>query len=449
LGCHGPKLGAGDQRHTAAKLHESIRKKPTGGKIFSKTRCRGDDGTAWVFRNCLQQLVERSRASFDWALRTVKEYHEKIEYVRIRTGVPGNWYPTATRLDTELKLRAGEYNFNTGDGSMPSGRDQVFISYSHEDREWLARVQAMLKPLVRNSTISVWDDTKIKAGARWKEEIEPALGAAKVAVLLVSPNFLKSDFIAKHELPPILNAAAKDGLLIFWLLVSDCLYEETEIKDYQAAHDISKPLDSLTPAERNAVLADVCRRIKTVNAAPESAPTVGQKPEHSSTRASESLVKLTVRRTYSNDKLQSAQPWREIGDCRFQRDFEVAADPVFDLMVENTSGRSLLFLKTGIRILQRKPETGGVMGGPAQFIKVQAQYSVHCHEDWKRFNLNDNEVWASFQYPVWMKKDDDPFMFTLCLENFCDTDSASSSEIRFCLQTTSGTVESESIWLEQ
>jgi hypothetical protein len=169
--------------------------------------------------------------------------------------------------------------------------------------------------------------------------------------------------------------------------------------------------------------------------------------DHPSTRA-ESLVKLTVRGTYSNEKLQSAQPWREIGHCRFHRNFEVAADPVFDLVVENTSGRSLLLSKTGIRILQRKPGTGGVMGY-AQPVKVQAEYSVHCYEEWKRFNLNAKEVWKSFGDPMRMKKDDSPFRFTLCLENFCDTDNASSSEIRFCLQTSSGKVESESIWLEQ
>jgi hypothetical protein len=161
------------------------------------------------------------------------------------------------------------------------------------------------------------------------------------------------------------------------------------------------------------------------------------------------LVKLTVRGIYSNERLQSAQAWQEEGHCRFHRDFEVAADPVFDLEAVNTSGGSLELSKTGIRILQRKPERGGTMGEYAAFIKVQAKYSVHCPDDWKRGNLNANESWMSFPDPVWMEKDSYPFRFTLCLENFCDTKSASSSEIRFCLQTSSGMVESESIWLEQ
>jgi hypothetical protein len=144
----------------------------------------------------------------------------------------------------------------------PPPRDQVFISYSHKDKKWLEKFQTMLKPLVRNRTISVWDDTTIPVGGKWKEQIDGALAVAKVAVLLVSPNFLESDFIAKHELPPILNAAAQDGLVIFWVYVSSCVYQATEIKNYQAAHGISKPLDSLTPAKRNAVLAAVCRKIE-------------------------------------------------------------------------------------------------------------------------------------------------------------------------------------------
>jgi hypothetical protein len=59
--------------------------------------------------------------------------------------------------------------------------------------------------------------------------------------------------------------------VILWVYISHCLYDETDIEHYQAANEISKPLDSLTPSEQNRVLVDVCRKIK-VAATPKSPP---------------------------------------------------------------------------------------------------------------------------------------------------------------------------------
>jgi hypothetical protein len=145
----------------------------------------------------------------------------------------------------------------------PITRNQVFISYSHQDQEWLTKLQTHLKPMIRNQTLDVWDDTKIKPGAEWRQEIQVALAAAKVAVLMVSPNFLASDFIDENELPPLLDAAQAKGLTIIWIPVSSSSYRETEIEKYQAAHPPNQPLDGLSAAEQNRVLVEICKKIKT------------------------------------------------------------------------------------------------------------------------------------------------------------------------------------------
>jgi hypothetical protein len=144
-------------------------------------------------------------------------------------------------------------------------RHGVFVSYAHTDEVWLERFTVMLQPAVDNADLSVWSDRRINAGANWRSEIEAALRQAKVALLLVSPHFLASQFITKQELPPLLDAAQHEGLTIIWAPVSSCFYTLTPIAKYQAAHNPAQPLDTLTPARRNRAILRICEQVLAVS----------------------------------------------------------------------------------------------------------------------------------------------------------------------------------------
>ena len=139
-------------------------------------------------------------------------------------------------------------------------RTGIFVSYSHADREWLERLRTHLAPLIRDEHLDFWDDTKIAPGASWAGEIERALGKARVAVLLVSPEFLASDYVARVELPAILVRARGD-LIVFWIAIRPSYWEATPLREIQAAHDPHRPLSTLSRAKQDEVLVEIAKKL--------------------------------------------------------------------------------------------------------------------------------------------------------------------------------------------
>jgi hypothetical protein len=106
-------------------------------------------------------------------------------------------------------------------------RDQVFVSYSHRDKKWLDRLLVFLKPYQRQG-LRLFADPYIQVGERWRRAIEGALERACIGVLLVSQDFLASDFIYEQELPPLKRAADRGHLVLICVPVSASTYQVLE-----------------------------------------------------------------------------------------------------------------------------------------------------------------------------------------------------------------------------
>lgn len=84
----------------------------------------------------------------------------------------------------------------------------VFISYSHRDEKLRETLGLHLASLQRQGVIKSWHDRKISAGTEWRQAIDENLNSAEIILLLISENFIASDYcydlemeraIARHD----------------------------------------------------------------------------------------------------------------------------------------------------------------------------------------------------------------------------------------------------------
>ncbi len=144
-----------------------------------------------------------------------------------------------------------------------SRREKVFVSYSHLDKEYLSDVQRHFKPF--KSQIDFWDDSRIAPGQKWKEEIRKVISTTKIAILLVSTDFLGSEFILTDELPPLLEAAEKEGAVILIVILKPCLFEEfDDLNQFQAMNPPNRPVSKMDGNEKEELFVNLVRQTKKI-----------------------------------------------------------------------------------------------------------------------------------------------------------------------------------------
>lgn len=153
----------------------------------------------------------------------------------------------------------------------------VFVSYSHADTAFKIQLEKHLKALSFEGKLSFWTDDQISPGAVWFQEMKWAIDSAIVAVLLVTGDFLASDFIREHEFQPILQRHNALNLKLIWVPVRACNWRETPLQDIQTPISPDKPIAEMK-AERDKAWVKVCQAIKQAAEFPVQSKPLAEPP---------------------------------------------------------------------------------------------------------------------------------------------------------------------------
>jgi hypothetical protein len=230
----------GDDEDIGRRLLEELARSPEGSLALRQLSATRPDLAEGIRRFIGEHLIAQVQAAFPQYERHILYDHEAA---RLTFDDP--------QLAFYLKATFG------GD------RNRVFVSYSHVDERWLQRMLVHLTPLQKAGVIDVWSDTRLRPGDDWQTEIEQALESASVAVLLVSADFLASEFIAENELPPLLRAAETNGTTILPVIVGPSSFPETpSLRRFQTVNDPRTPLLAMNTWEQETLFDKVAKAVK-------------------------------------------------------------------------------------------------------------------------------------------------------------------------------------------
>ena len=142
-------------------------------------------------------------------------------------------------------------------------KPKIFISYSHQDEEWINDVKRHLSVSDDKNQLDIWHDREIDIGEYWFQAIKDAINEANVAIFLISSHFLTSKFIKREEIPEFMRLQKSKGLIIFPLLVSDCDWRGVSwLEELNLYPSDGRALKSFPEPEQDTLLADLPQIIR-------------------------------------------------------------------------------------------------------------------------------------------------------------------------------------------
>jgi hypothetical protein len=137
---------------------------------------------------------------------------------------------------------------------------ELFYSYAHTDEDLRAKLEKHLAALQRAQLISGWSDRKILPGTEWAAEIQAAMERAGIILLLISADFLASEYCYNIELPFALKRHQAGSAIVIPVLLRPVEWKDTPFAVLQALPDGARAV-TLWPNQDEA-FAEIAARLR-------------------------------------------------------------------------------------------------------------------------------------------------------------------------------------------
>src|SRR6266699_1235636 len=171
---------------------------------------------------------------------------------------------------------------------------KIFFCYAHEDEPLLNKLKTHLRPLQRAGLIDVWHDCDISAGTDWEQQIKEQLNTAHIILLLVSPDFMDSDYCYGIEMKRAIERDKRGEARVIPIVLRPVDFEVTPFRKLQALPTDAKAVMSSSWQYHDEAFVNVTKGIRkvveeiTTKSSPfsQALPIQPAKPETSETPAS-------------------------------------------------------------------------------------------------------------------------------------------------------------------